>query len=124
MLKSFSTFQGFRARCVVERSNDGLFTVEFPSAPSSVSLIQILRVLGLETNAEISKHFHSRLIQNDVILNLEVEESKNKEDATELLSKRLSPGQPLEFRLNRMESLLDNYLLPHVGVKKELRMEK
>ncbi|MEK6982530.1 MAG: DNA-directed RNA polymerase subunit B'' [Candidatus Micrarchaeota archaeon] len=123
--KIFSTFQGFRARCVVERSNDGLFTVEFPSAPSSVSLIQILRVLGLETNAEISKAFsHSRLIQNDVILNLEVEESKNKEDATELLSKRLSPGQPLEFRLNRMESLLDNYLLPHVGVKKELRMEK
>ncbi len=123
--KIFSTHYGFRARCVVERNSDGVFTVEFPSAPAGIPFLQLLRVLGLESNAEITKSFTSdKRIQNDIILNTETEESKNREDAVDLLSRKLSPGQPAEFRLNRMESLVDNYLLPHVGVTKADRIEK
>ena len=123
--KIFSTYQGFRARCVVERNPDGMFTLEFPSAPNAVPLMQVLRVLAFETDVLISKAFGpDKRIQNDVIVNLESEESKNREIAIDLLSKRLSPGQPSEFRLNRMDSLLDNYLLPHVSNSKEGRLEK
>jgi DNA-directed RNA polymerase beta subunit len=123
--KIFSTYFGFRARCVVERNPEGLFNVEFPSAPAKLPLVQLLRVLGMETNSEIAKAFaHDKRLQNDIIINLEEEESKNREEAVDLLSKRLSPGQPAEFRLTRMENLVDNYLLPHVSVKKEDRLEK
>ncbi|MBS3068175.1 DNA-directed RNA polymerase subunit B'' [Candidatus Micrarchaeota archaeon] len=123
--KIFSTYFGFRARCVVERNADGVFTAEFPSSPSGISLIQLLRVLGLETNSEINKAFlQERHIQNDIILNLENEESRNREEAVDLLSRKLSPGQPTEFRLTRMENLLDNYMLPHIGVTKADRLEK
>ncbi|MDO8554238.1 MAG: DNA-directed RNA polymerase subunit B'' [Candidatus Micrarchaeota archaeon] len=123
--KIFSTHYGFRARCVVERNADGAFSVEFPSAPAGIPLLQLLRVLAFESNSEISKAFsQQKHIQNDVILNTETEESKVREDAVDLLSRKLSPGQPAEFRLNRMESLIDNYLLPHVGVTKADRIEK
>ena len=123
--KIFSTHYGFRARCVVERSPEGVFTVEFPSTPTGISMMQVLRVLSLETNEKILEAFSSdRNIKNDVILNLENEQSTNKEEATEMLSRKLSPGQPQEFRLNRMENLLDNYLLPHIGVDKSARMDK
>lgn len=123
--KIFSTRHGFRARCVVERNADGVFTVEFPSTPTDLSLIQILRVLGLESNSEIAKEFSADpRIQNDVLINLEEEESKNREEAVDMLSKKLSPGQPTEFRLTRMENLVDNYLLPHLGVDKSARMDK
>ena len=123
--KIFSTHYGFRARCIVERNNDGVLGAEFPSTPAGIPLVQLLRVLGLETNEQILAAFSSdKHIRNDVILNLESEQSTNREDAIDLLSRRLSPGQPPEFRLNRMENLLDNYLLPHIGVSKAARLDK
>jgi DNA-directed RNA polymerase beta subunit len=123
--KIFSTHHGFRARCVVERNNDGLFSAEFPSTPTGIPLVQLLRVLGFEKNAQVLEAFSpARYIKNDVILNLENEQSKTKEEAVEMLSRRLSPGQPAEFRLNRMENLVDNYLLPHLGVTSAARIDK
>jgi DNA-directed RNA polymerase beta subunit len=123
--KIFSTRHGFRARCVVERNTDGLFTVEFPSTPAGLSLVQVLRVLGVESNSEVMKLFpDNKEMKNDLLLNLEAEESKTRDEAVDLLSKKLSPGQPTEFRLTRMENLIDNYLLPHLGVDKGARMEK
>jgi len=123
--KIFSTHHGFRASCLVERNNDGLYTVEFPSSPSGISLAQVLRVLALEKDQEILDAFsNEKHIRNDVILNLENEQSKTREEAIDLLSRKLSPGQPSEFRLNRMENLLDNYLLPHIGISKDSRADK
>lgn len=123
--KIFSTHYGFRARCVVERNQDGLFTAEFPSTPTGIPLVQILRVLGLDTDQKVIDAFSDeRHIRNDVVLNLENEASKDQQEAIDLLSRRLSPGQPPEFRLNRMENLLDNYLLPHIGVDKTARHDK
>jgi len=123
--KIFSTHFGFRARCVVERNNDGLYTVEFPSTPPGIPLIQLLRVLGLSTDKDIKEAFSDdMMIRNDIALNLEEGLSKSKEEAVDALSRKLSPGQPPEFRLTRMENLTDNYLLPHVGVDKSRRMDK
>lgn len=123
--KVFSTRHGFRARCVVTRNKEGIFTVEFPSSPPGIPLVQILRVLGLERDLQIKKSFgDKRSIQNDILLNLELEKSKKREDAVDQLSKRLSPGQPTEFRLSRMDNLIDNYLLPHVSTSKEDRFDK
>jgi DNA-directed RNA polymerase subunit B" len=123
--KIFSTHFGFRARCVVERNHDGVFTAEFPSTPAGIPLLQLLRVMGLEKNDDILATFsQEKHIKNDVVLNVEAEQSANKEEAVDMLSRRLSPGQPPEFRLNRMENLLDNYLLPHIGVTKAARIDK
>jgi len=123
--KIFSTRFGFRARCVVERNNEGLFTVEFPSTPPGITLVQMLRVLGLSSDKDIKEAFsQDDIIKNDIILNLSEDASKTKEEAIDSLSRKLSPGQPPEFRLTRMENLIDNYLLPHIGVEKSKRIEK
>lgn len=123
--KIFSTHFGFRARCVVERNPDGVFTAEFPSTPAGIPLLQLLRVLGMEKNDDVLSAFsQEKHIKNDVILNIENEQSTGKDEAIDMLSRRLSPGQPPEFRLNRMDNLLDNYLLPHIGVTRAARMDK
>ncbi|MFA5076991.1 MAG: DNA-directed RNA polymerase subunit B'' [Candidatus Micrarchaeia archaeon] len=123
--KIFSTKQGFRARCVVKRNGDGVLTVEFPSTPPNLPLVQVLRVLGVERNSDILEHFsENQLAKNDVLLNMELEESKNREEAVEMLSKRLSPGQPQEYRITRLETLIDQYLFPHIGNAKEDRKRK
>ncbi|MBU0586915.1 DNA-directed RNA polymerase subunit B'' [Candidatus Micrarchaeota archaeon] len=123
--KIFSTRQGFRARCVIERNHEGVLTVEFPSTPAPLPFIQVMRVLGIERNADILDAFgKNELAKNDILLNIEMEESKNREEAIELLSKRLSPGQPQEYRLTRLENLIDSYMLPHVGTDKADRKRK
>ncbi|NYZ77335.1 DNA-directed RNA polymerase subunit B'' [Candidatus Micrarchaeota archaeon] len=123
--KIFSTHFGFRARCVVERNADGIFTVEFPSTPPGISLVQMLRVLGFVSDKEIKDAFpQEELIKNDILLNLEEDTTKSKDEAVDSLSRKLSPGQPPEFRLTRMENLIDNYLLPHIGVEKSKRADK
>jgi len=123
--KIFSTYYGFRARCVVERNADGLYTAEFPSSPPGISLVTLLRVLGLGRDEEVKDAFSDESnVKNDIILNLEEEKTKTKDEAVDFLSRKLSPGQPPEFRLNRMENLIDNYLLPHIGTTKQNRMDK
>lgn len=123
--KIFSTRAGFRARCVVERNSEGIFTIEFPSTPPKLPLIQVLRVLGIEKNSDIFDMFSGNvLVKNDIFLNIELEESTNRNEAVELLSKRLSPGQPQEYRFTRLDTLIDSYLLPHIGTGKSDRKKK
>ncbi len=123
--KVFSTRHGFRARCVTTRTKDGVLKLEFPATPPDISFIQILRILGLESDQDILNAFSSDLIvQNDILLNLENEQCKTREEALQTLSKRISPGQPEEFRLSRLDNLMETYLLPHLGVTKEDRAKK
>lgn len=123
--KVFSTRHGFRARCVVSRSQEGMLKCEFPATPTDLSLMQVLRVLGMDKDEDIKAGFSAEpIVRNDVLLSLELEESKSRDEAVQTLSKRISPGQPEEFRLNRLDNLLDTYLLPHLGVEKSDRKMK
>ncbi|MBI4399888.1 DNA-directed RNA polymerase subunit B'' [Candidatus Micrarchaeota archaeon] len=123
--KVFSTRLGFRARCAVERSNEGVSTVSFPAAPNDLSLICVLRALGLSSDEKILSAFNNELhILRDIYLNFEVEEMKNQEQAFEQIGKKAAPGQAKEYRVKRAEILLDTYLLPHIGVTPEDRLAK
>ncbi len=123
--KVFSTRHGFRARCVVSRTSEGMLRAEFPATPTDLSFVQLLRVLGIEKDKDILDAFSDeQLIQNDILMNLEAEESKSRKEAVDTLSKRISPGQPEEFRLARLDNLIETYLLPHLGVEKKDRAKK
>lgn len=123
--KVFSTKFGFRARCVVERTSEGLMRVVFPAAPKDLGLISVLRALGVEKNEEILKMFSSDpVIQRDVLINFETDQTANKDEAIDHIGKKAAPGQAEEYRKKRAEILLDTYLLPHIGTEPELRMRK
>ncbi len=123
--KVFSTRFGFRARCVVERTNEGLLRLVFPAAPKDLALISTLRALGLQHKEDIIRAFsQGALVQADMLLNLEEDETTNQKDATEYLGKKAAPGQAEEYRKKRAEILLDTYLLPHIGTESEDRIKK
>lgn len=123
--KVFSTGYGFRARCAVERKMDGTLSVVFPASPKDLGIISVLRALGLEKDQDVLAAFSSEVeVQNDILLNMELDQSKSGPGAMELIGEKAAPGQAKEYQRKRAEILLDTYLLPHIGTTKQSRMAK
>ncbi len=123
--KVFSTRLGFRGRCTVDRKKEGQIGVSMPSYSKSLELALVLRALGLSSDEKIMDAFpDSKHIRNDLLLNLEMDESGSKKKALETIGKRAAPGQPVEYQLKRADLLLDRYLLPHIGVETGDRLAK
>lgn len=123
--KVFSTRFGFRARSVVERTNEGLMRVVFPASPKDLALTSTLRALGLEKKEDILSAFsQDKAVKNDILLNLEMDSTNNRASAMEYLGKKAAPGQAEDYRQKRAEILLDTYLLPHIGTTAEDRLKK
>ena len=51
-------------------------------------------------------------------------EVKNKDEALEIIGKKVAAGQTQEYRLKRAEQVIDRYLLPHLGVEPDDRIRK
>ncbi|PIU09943.1 DNA-directed RNA polymerase subunit B'' [Candidatus Micrarchaeota archaeon CG08_land_8_20_14_0_20_49_17] len=124
--KVFSTRHGFRARCVVSRDKAGVLHLTFPASTRDLPLIPILKILGIETDRQIIDMFAgaSETVRNDILLNLEVDETTSRDEALDFIGRRVAPGQPIEFRIKRVEHILDNYLLPHISLVPDKRLEK
>ncbi|MGC8816592.1 MAG: DNA-directed RNA polymerase subunit B [Candidatus Hadarchaeum sp.] len=124
--KVFSTHRGFRSLVVVERKRDGLLRVAFPAVPGQVPLVVIMRALGIESDKEIVNAVsEDPEIIRELFENLqEAIDVKTKEDALDIIGKRVAIGQTREYRLQRAQEVLDKYLLPHIGSRPEDRIAK
>ncbi len=124
--KVFSTQRGFRALVVVERKRDGLLRVSFPAVPGQVPLVVLMRALGLESDREIvGAVSDDQELVRELFENLqEAVEVKTREDALDLIGKRVAIGQTKEYRLQRAQEVLDRYLLPHIGSRPNDRIGK
>ncbi len=124
--KVFSTAFGFRARCVVSRTQSGMFMADFPTLPKSVNLVLLLRALGLQIDDIVEYASDYDVVKNDMLLNIEMSEAKNMTpaDAVLELGKLSAPGQAAEYQQKRADTQVDTYLLPHLGTTKEFRKEK
>jgi DNA-directed RNA polymerase subunit B" len=124
--KVFSKRGGFRALVTVERDRDGMIGVSFPSVPGTIPFVILMKALGVETDQEIVKTISEdpEILQN-ILENLEEYlHVKTKDDAMEIIGKKVAAGQTREYRLKRAEQVIDRYLLPHIGVEPEDRIRK
>ena len=127
--KVFSQHEGYRALVVVERKKDGDLMVTVPSASGQIPLAILLRALGMESDEEIVHAIMSDDGMEPLILgNIESAAEEygvsSREDAIAYLGKRLAGGQAKEYRVKRVEALMDRNLLPHLGQEPEDRITK
>ncbi|MEM3373189.1 MAG: DNA-directed RNA polymerase subunit B'' [Candidatus Anstonellales archaeon] len=123
--KTFSMRFGFKARCAISRSEEGIMSISFPSSPKGILLVTIMRALGLSTNEEIMSYFTPEIVlRNEIAYNLEQDPATNTQEAIEFLGKKAAPSQPIEYKLKRAETLIDQYLLPHIGTEPHHRLKK
>jgi DNA-directed RNA polymerase subunit B len=119
--KVFSQHEGYRALVIVEKKKDGTLMVSVPAASGQIPLVVLLRALGMESDQEIVEKLmgpHGQM-EPFVLANIEsaaLEYSvTNQEEAVSYLGKRLAGGQAKEYRIKRVENLMDRNLLPHLG---------
>ena len=123
--KIFSTRLGFRGRCTVDRVFEGKLGLTLPSYSKALEIMLVLKALGLDKREKIVEAFSDAPeVLNDLELNFELDEAKNKREALETIGKRAAPGQPVEYQVRRAELLLDRYLLPHIGIDETTRIAK
>jgi DNA-directed RNA polymerase subunit B" len=121
----FSLKGGFRARVTVERNSEGLMSISFPTSPKNLNLFIVLKALGLSKKEDVMEAFsEKREVRNDVLLNLENIEARNQDEALDYIGKRVAAGQPSDYRKSRAAKILDDYMLPHVGISEDERLKK
>jgi DNA-directed RNA polymerase subunit B len=122
--KIFSERGSFKIPHTIERAKDGLFYISFTRV-KRVPLIMLIKSLGLLKDEEIMKCIAKDKQFDEVLINLfEFVDLKNTDDALDQLAKAIGITQSKEIRTERMQEIVDRYLLPHLGTKKEDRIFK
>lgn len=132
--KVFSQREGYRALTLVEKKRDGILMVSVPAAPSQIPLIILMKALGMESNEEIYNAIVSDPKMAPIVY-ANIEECENPklyppngvhttEDGIVYLERRFATGQAKEYRVKKVESILDRALLPHLGDTSEDRLKK
>ncbi len=127
--KVFSQKEGYRALTVVEKKNDGMLMVSLPTTYGQIPLMILLRALGMENDEEIVDVISVDPKMEPFVL-ANIEECANeygittKEEAVAYLGKKFAGGQAKEYRIKRVETLMDKNLLPHLGNESTDRLTK
>ncbi len=127
--KVFSQREGYRALTVVEKKKDGMLMVSIPTTYGQIPLMILLRALGMEDDEEIVDVISvDPKMKPYVLANIEECANEygitNKEEAIAFLGKKFAGGQAKEYRIRRVESLMDRNLLPHLGNESSDRFTK
>ena len=128
----FSEREGYRALTQVEKRKDGILMVSLPTMAGSVPLVILLRALGIEEDSDIYDAIFSDPHMNTILkANIEYAyigdkemQVTNTEEALIYLEKKIAVGQAKEFRRKKVDSVLDNSLLPHLGDDRDDRFKK
>ncbi|MBN2458923.1 DNA-directed RNA polymerase subunit B'' [Candidatus Woesearchaeota archaeon] len=121
--KLFSERGSYKIPHQLEKLKDGLFYLTFTRV-KSVPVIVIIKALGLVKDEEIMR-FIGLEEEAEVLINLyEFVDVKSTEDAIDFIAKKIGITQAREIRIQRMQEILDKYLLPHIGINREDRMWK
>ena len=124
--KVFSTIRGFRAPVIVERHKDSKIVVMFPSVPRAVPLGILLKAFGVESDQKIANMIAKspEMVQDLIPVLEKASELKDEEEALDYIGRRVAVGQTMQYRIQRAQQVLDNYLLPHLGNEAANRKDK
>lgn len=122
MLRLFSKRGSYRIPISITDTNEGIVEISF-SRFKNIPIVVILKALGMSKESDIAKYIGK---ENDsLIVNLyEYAHLQNEEDAMMAIAEQTSLQGTKKEILDRIKQRLDSYFLPHIGLKKENRIEK
>ncbi len=122
--KLFSEYGSFKIPHTMEKLKDGIFYLTFTRV-RRIPIIVVIKALGFLKDEEITKFISAEKQYDEVLINLiEFVSIKTEEEALDYIAKKIGVTQSKEIRVERMREILDKYLMPHLGIKKENRIFK
>ena len=121
--KIFSQKDGMRKPLTVEKRRDGMLMVKVSTAgTTAIPVVLLMRALGIENDQEIftaiagpTETFKYIVANINEVNDNEEYSTQNTAESHEWLQKKFAAGQQREYREQRVNSLLDKELLPHLG---------
>ena len=122
MLRLFSKRGSYRIPVSITDTKEGIVNVSF-SRFRDIPIIVILKALGLTKDSDIARYVGK---ENDsFIVNMyEYANIQSEDDAIMFIAEQTSLQGTDKEILDRINQRLDSYFLPHIGLKKEHRIEK
>ncbi len=122
--KLFSEKGPFKIPHTIERLKDGIFYISFTRV-KRIPLILVIKALGITKDEEIMQTISRDKQYDEVLINLfEFVNVKNSDEALDLIAKKIGITQTKEIRLERINEVVDKFLLPHVGTDERDRVKK
>jgi DNA-directed RNA polymerase subunit B len=122
LIRINSERNGFVQRHTIERKNDGGIYISFANI-RRLPIVVLLKILGMEKDKSIVEGLKDEKVINEFYVNLYETDVQTKEDALEYIGKHLKIVQK-EYRKERVEQIIDKYLLPHLGQDSKNRIDK
>jgi len=121
-LRLFSSRGAYRIPITLVESNEGMLEISF-SRFKNIPAIILMKALGMIKEADIAKYIGK---ENDtVIVNLyEFAKISSAEEAMLYIAEKTNVQGTKKEILDRIKQRLDSYFLPHIGLKKEKRVDK
>lgn len=122
--KLFSEYGSFKIPHTLEKMKDGIFYLTFTRV-KRVPIVIVLKALGMLKDEDITNFISKEKQYDEVLINLvEFVNIKTEEEALDHIAKKVGITQAKDVRIERMKEIIDKYLLPNLGIKKEDRMFK
>ncbi|MFH1229361.1 MAG: DNA-directed RNA polymerase subunit A' [Candidatus Aenigmatarchaeota archaeon] len=122
LIRINSERNGFVQRHTIERKNDGSIYISFANI-RRLPIVVLLKILGMDKDKSIVEGLKDEKVINEFYVNLYETDVQTKEDALEYIGKHLKIVQK-EYRKERVEQIIDKYLLPHLGQDSKNRIDK
>ncbi len=122
--RMFSEAGSYKILHNIERMKDGIFYISFVRL-KRIPLILVIKALGLLKDEDIMRASGNERVLDEVYMNLyEFSDIKTAEEAMDAIAKKAGITQSRQIRLERITEMLDNYLLPNIGMDESARMAK
>jgi DNA-directed RNA polymerase subunit B len=122
--KLFSEAGSYKIPHTLEKGKDGVYYLSFTRV-RRIPLMLIIKALGLVKDEDIMMSVSAEKQYDDVLINLvEFASIKTAETAIDQVAKRVGITQARDVRVERVEDIIDRYLLPHISVKPDARKQK
>lgn len=122
MLRLFSRRGSYRIPISITETPEGIIEVSF-SRFKNIPAVLILKSLGMTKESEIARSIAKET--DSLIVNLyEFANLQDQEEAMMKIAEQTSLQGTKKEILDRVKQRIDSYLLPHIGLDKNTRMEK
>jgi len=122
MLRLFSQRGAYKIPISITETSDGIIEISF-SRFKKIPAIILLKALGMIKEAEIARYISKET--DSMIVNLyEYTNIASVEDSIMWIAEKTELQGTKKEILDRTKQRIDNYFMPHIGTKKENRIEK